>query len=123
MASSLENLRKKSINLLIEEMNRQMRLKQNMLCFIQEAHRILIKRHKRRAIKALKRYSKPARGMQGFCLKTQQASGDITSEIKELAEIWMLLGLISGICIDTCHAFAAGYDVRKDKGIRLLSGK
>ena len=50
--------------------------------------------------------------------------GDITSEIKELAEIMdALAGLISGICIDTCHAFAAGYDVRKDKGIRLLSGK
>ncbi|MDI6745273.1 MAG: hypothetical protein QMD07_07855 [Thermodesulfovibrionales bacterium] len=41
--------------------------------------------------------------------------GDITSEIGELAEIMNALrGRISGVCMDTCHAFAAGYDIRKE---------
>ena len=29
--------------------------------------------------------------------------------------------LISGICLDTCHAFSAGYDICSDDGIQLLS--
>jgi deoxyribonuclease IV len=29
--------------------------------------------------------------------------------------------LIAGVCIDTCHAFAAGYDIRTRPGIRSLS--
>lgn len=29
-------------------------------------------------------------------------------------------GLISGVVIDTCHAFAAGYDLRTEKGLKRL---
>ena len=49
--------------------------------------------------------------------------GDITSKITEIAEIMEKVPgrLISGICIDTCHAFSAGYDIRSDGGIQVLA--
>lgn len=50
--------------------------------------------------------------------------GDITSSIKSLAEIIKRCGpeQIGGICVDTCHAFASGYDISSKAGAdRLLS--
>ncbi len=49
--------------------------------------------------------------------------GDITSKITDIAEIMEKVPgrLISGICIDTCHAFSAGYDIRSDGGIQVLA--
>jgi deoxyribonuclease-4 len=48
--------------------------------------------------------------------------GDITSMIRSLAEIIELCGCdgIGGICVDTCHAFAAGYDLGKKEGVDLI---
>jgi deoxyribonuclease IV len=48
--------------------------------------------------------------------------GDVSSGIRDLADI---IGraegkLLSGICFDTCHAFAAGYDLRSDQVIREI---
>ena len=49
--------------------------------------------------------------------------GDITSGIGEIADIMdgVPEGLVSGICLDTCHAFAAGYDITSKKGIDSLA--
>ena len=49
--------------------------------------------------------------------------GDTTSRIEDIAEIMAEVpgGLISGICIDTCHAFSAGYNIGKENGIQLLA--
>jgi deoxyribonuclease IV len=50
---------------------------------------------------------------------TAGEKGDITSQIGDLAEIinFADTDLIAGITFDTCHAFAAGYDLRNDKDI------
>lgn len=48
---------------------------------------------------------------------TSGKRGDIASSISEMAEIIDRSGgLIAGVCIDTCHAFAAGYDLRTKPG-------
>jgi deoxyribonuclease-4 len=55
---------------------------------------------------------------------TAGQKGDITSSIKALAEIFERCGSgqIAGICVDTCHAFASGYDISSKTGIdQLLS--
>jgi deoxyribonuclease-4 len=48
--------------------------------------------------------------------------GDISSNIDDLAEIVGQTdsSLIAGVCIDTCHAFAAGYDISGDQGVSEL---
>jgi deoxyribonuclease-4 len=50
--------------------------------------------------------------------------GDIGSSIEDMA--WLIEhsgGSIAGICMDSCHAFAAGYDIRDTAGIKRLSGE
>ncbi|UCG78697.1 MAG: deoxyribonuclease IV [Nitrospirota bacterium] len=53
---------------------------------------------------------------------TAGQKGDITSSVAALAEIaeQCTSDGIGGICIDTCHAFAAGYDLRKKGGVEQL---
>lgn len=49
--------------------------------------------------------------------------GDITSSIRALAEIIDRCGeeTVAGICLDTCHAFAAGYDLAMIQGVKGLA--
>ena len=56
---------------------------------------------------------------------TAGEKGDITSSIKTLAEIIDRCGeeTAAGICLDTCHAFAAGYDLTTIEGIERLTGE
>jgi len=53
---------------------------------------------------------------------TAGEKGDITSSVRNLAEIIDACHTdgIGGICIDTCHAFAAGYDLRSGAGVDIL---
>jgi deoxyribonuclease-4 len=48
--------------------------------------------------------------------------GDITSSISALAEIIDMCDCdcIAGICVDTCHAFSAGYDISNNEGTTKL---
>ena len=49
--------------------------------------------------------------------------GDIASDMVSLSEILNDSAgtFISGVCIDTCHAFAAGYHISEQKGIQGFS--
>ncbi len=53
---------------------------------------------------------------------TAGQKGDITSSIQTLTEIMDMCSSenIAGICIDTCHAFAAGYDLTSKNSINSL---
>lgn len=48
--------------------------------------------------------------------------GDISSRIIDLAEIMDAAGsaLVAGICLDTCHAFQAGYDLSREEGLHEM---
>jgi deoxyribonuclease-4 len=51
--------------------------------------------------------------------------GDITSKMADLGFLLRETGpeLAGGVCIDTCHAFSAGYDISKADGIERLIGE
>jgi len=74
---------------------------------------------KRLAIDTLKKL----RDMKSWNVKlllenTAGERGDISATIEDLWELAESCGGLSGgLCIDTCHAFQAGYDIRKDKDI------
>jgi deoxyribonuclease-4 len=73
----------------------------------------------KRAIEALKKISRKTEWKTKLLLEnTAGERGDISSKIKDLAKIINKINspLIGGICIDTCHAFAAGYDIRDEEG-------
>lgn len=56
---------------------------------------------------------------------TAGEKGDVTSRVADIAEIIKMTvpDLIAGITFDTCHAFAAGYDLRSDKEIAALAAE
>ncbi|MEW6408900.1 MAG: deoxyribonuclease IV [Nitrospirota bacterium] len=79
---------------------------------------------RKRAIEALNVVASRGSWKAGLLIEnTAGERGDISSSIKEMAEIINAVKgtLISGICIDTCHAFSAGYDISKDNGIEMIA--
>lgn len=79
---------------------------------------------RKRAIKCLQEIAGRGQWHTGLLLEnTAGERGDITSKINEISEIMGQVSnrLISGICLDTCHAFSAGYDIGSDNGVQLLS--
>ncbi len=78
---------------------------------------------RRRAIQALEGISKEKKWQAKLLLEnTAGEKGDISSRIRDLAYIMdgVNKGLIGGLCIDTCHAFAAGYNLSDDDGLAEL---
>jgi len=62
---------------------------------------------------------------KGITILLENISGSgswLGSRISELAYIIKRLGFPKnmGICLDTCHAFSAGYNIREGKGLNLL---
>lgn len=126
MATPESSLRKKSINMLMEEMNRADCIEADyVILHTGSSSTDNGKTARGRAISALRAVFDRGEWKAGLLLEnTAGERGDITSGIKELAEIFYALnGSISGICIDTCHAFQAGYDIRKHKGIEVLANE
>ena len=81
---------------------------------------------RRRAAEALRRIGADRRWKAGLLLEnTAGERGDITSRIEDLVEIISEVNspLISGITFDTCHAFAAGYDIADTEALAGLMDK
>ncbi len=79
---------------------------------------------RKRAIACLAEIAEKGQWQAGLLLEnTAGERGDITSRINEIAEIMEKVPgqLIAGICIDTCHAYSAGYDIGNEGGLELLS--
>lgn len=78
---------------------------------------------RKRAAECLAKVAASGTFRSGLLLEnTAGERGDISSGISDLAEMIRQVpaGLIAGICIDTCHAFSAGYDIRTSTGLELL---
>ena len=53
---------------------------------------------------------------------TSGKRGDISSRVEDMAELLHASGgLISGVCLDSCHAYAAGYDIGSEGGVERLA--
>jgi deoxyribonuclease-4 len=84
------------------------------------------KEARKRVASALSAISGNGEWRAGILLEnTAGERGDITSRITEICAIMERVrgNLVSGVCIDTCHAFAAGYDIASAKGLAVLSGE
>ncbi len=126
LASPSDELFRKSIELLKEELNRADSIGADfVILHTGSAANAEKTTARQRAIKGLREVFKSSKWNTGLLLEnTAGERGDITSEIKELAEIMDgLKGRIAGTCIDTCHAFAAGYNLKTNDGISRLSNE
>lgn len=80
-------------------------------------------RARRRAVASLQEISKRGKWTSRLLLEnTAGERGDISSRMEDLAEIMEGADtpLIGGVCIDTCHAFAAGYEISGEEGLSTL---
>jgi deoxyribonuclease-4 len=80
----------------------------------------------KRAVEALRRVAGEKSWRAKLLLEnTAGERGDISSRMADLAEIMAGTDspLIAGVCIDTCHAFAAGYDLCNKGGIDVLAAE
>lgn len=81
---------------------------------------------RRRAIRALREVLGRKRWRTRLLLEnTAGERGDISSRMKDLAEIMgeTASPCIGGVCIDTCHAFSAGYDIATGTGLGRLASE
>jgi deoxyribonuclease-4 len=78
---------------------------------------------KRRAGRTIREVLKGRGYRAGLLIEnTSGKRGDIAPRVADMAEIMETAeGLVRGVCIDTCHAFAAGYDLRKQKTLQGFS--
>ncbi len=81
---------------------------------------------RKRAIAALRSIAVRGTWRAGLLLEnTAGERGDITSRIRDIAEIidGISSDLVTGICLDTCHAFSAGYDITIENAIDDLAAE
>ncbi|MDI6801940.1 MAG: deoxyribonuclease IV [Thermodesulfovibrionales bacterium] len=121
LAASNNYIFEKSIHLLIQEMDIADSLDADyVILHTGSASQDSEDNARRKAIEALKIISKQKTWNAKLLLEnTAGERGDISSHMKDLAGIIdnTNSALISGVCIDTCHAFAAGYNISNEKGI------
>ncbi|MEW6107918.1 MAG: deoxyribonuclease IV [Nitrospirota bacterium] len=127
LASARKDLIEKSIDMVVYEMNTADEIDAEYVVLhtgSASGESPVIARE--RIVNCLAEISKRGKWRAGLLLENAAGErGDITSRISELSEImWKIPGeLIAGICIDTCHAFSAGYDLKTQEGINLLSAE
>ena len=73
-----------------------------------------------RVVSALTEVAKTNKDVTILLENTAGQKNSVGSDFTQLAEIFFGLKPASrfGICIDTCHAFAAGYDLRNEKNVK-----
>jgi deoxyribonuclease-4 len=126
LASSSRTVRDKSIRLLTYEVSNADRLGvEYVILHTGSARGEDEKKSRARAAKAIGHSVKKNRGSARILLEnTAGEQGDITSSMEALADIIETCGSdrIGGICLDTCHAFASGYDLTsRDAAGRLIA--
>lgn len=121
LAASNSDLLERSISLLVQEMNVADTLGADyVVLHTGSASADTGAVGRKRAVDALRQASATGKWKAGILLEnTAGEKGDITSTIQDLAEIISATDspLIAGVCLDTCHAFQAGYDLSKASGV------
>lgn len=127
IASGNKLLKRKSIDLLATEMDRADKIGADyVVLHTGSASSDDKSTSMKRAISALNEIAEMKNWEAGLLIEnTAGERGDISSTIAELSEIigGVKRSFVSGICLDTCHAFAAGYDIRSGNGIQKITGE
>ena len=125
LASRDSLLLKKSLDLLVTEMDRADTIGADyVILHTGSASGDDERMARQRAIAALNSISNEKQWNAGLLIEnTAGERGDISSAMPDLSEI--LAGvrgtLIAGVCIDTCHAFAAGYALNGERGMQRMA--
>lgn len=124
LAAKSEELLEKSIMLMKIELDRADRLGiEHVILHTGTASGVDSGIARDRAVGALDMLSRLGEWQARILLEnTAGEKGDVTSSMEELGYVLGEAdpGLVDGICLDSCHAFAAGYDLRKRSAMANL---
>ena len=127
LASANLDVRGKSIQLLIKEMDIADSLDADyVVLHTGSASREDEAVGRQRAVEALMVVSRVRSWPAKLLLEnTAGEKGDISSRMRNLAEIAHGADnrLIGGICLDTCHAFQAGYEISREEGVSGIAAE
>ncbi|MFN3739597.1 MAG: deoxyribonuclease IV [Thermodesulfovibrionales bacterium] len=125
IASPDRNLRARSVKMLLWELEAAQILGADYLILHPGSSSIDVAEGRKRAKRVLREISEKGRWKVRLLLEnTAGERGDISSTVEDLAELLEASqGIAGGICFDTCHAFQAGYELRKPEGIEKLVDK
>ena len=121
IASPKEDLRVKSLNMLREELLRADVIgAEYVVMHTGVAHD---EAGQDRTIKSIREALGDMETEAGLLIEnTSGKKGDMASTVGDLARIMQGAGgAVKGVCIDTCHAYAAGYDLAVDEGLHRLA--
>ncbi len=125
LASRDSMLLKKSLDLLVTEMDRADTIGADyVILHTGSASGDDERVARKRAVAALNGIADKKQWNAGLLIEnTAGERGDISSAVSDLSEILAGVGgtLIAGVCIDTCHAFAAGYTLNAESGMQRLA--
>jgi deoxyribonuclease-4 len=125
MASGDKVLREKSLDMLITELERADAIGADyVILHTGSASGDDGNVARRRAIEAFNEIAEKGNWNTGLLIEnTAGERGDISSSVADIAEIinGVEKQLIAGICIDTCHAFATGYDISDSASIEKIA--
>lgn len=124
LSSPTAETRTKSINLLIEEMRLADALGAEFVVLHTGkavGQELVFARNV--AIEGLVEVSNAGSFKAGILIEnTAGQKGDITSTIVDISQVVKAVpALIKGVCIDTCHAYQAGYDVANRDGLKAFA--
>lgn len=125
IASHDRHLIARSINMLLWELESAQLLGADYLILHPGSSSIDMTEGRKRAKRVLREISEKGRWKVRLLLEnTAGERGDISSTVEDLAELLEASqGIAGGICLDTCHAFQAGYELRNVEGIEELVDK
>ncbi|KAF0183107.1 MAG: deoxyribonuclease IV [Nitrospirae bacterium] len=127
LAAMKPDVLQKSVALLIQEMDIADALgAEYVVLHTGSASQDDAKNARRRAVGALRQVAGVKQWKARLLLEnTAGERGDISSRIADIAEMIEAVGapLIGGVCLDSCHAFAAGYDIGDEKSLDSLAGE
>ncbi len=124
LASASREIREKSVLMLVREMDIADSLDADYLVLHTGSASGDEETGRRRAVEALKAVSGVKKWKAKLLLEnTAGERGDISSRIGNLAEIAERTSgrLIGGICLDTCHAFQAGYEISEEEEVSAMA--
>lgn len=125
IASPDRTLIARSMNMLLWELEAAQLLGADYLILHPGSSSIDMIEGRKRAKRVLREITKKGRWKVRLLLEnTAGERGDISSTVEDLAELLEAShGIAGGICLDTCHAFQAGYELRNVEGIERLVDK
>lgn len=123
LATSDRELRTKSIKMLISEMERADLLDVDyVVLHAGSASTNNLQKAMEYIIDALNKVFEKNNWKTGLLIEnTAGTKNDITYNMKNISKIIIhVQGNLKGVCLDTCHAFASGYDLKTEIGIKAL---